>query len=116
MPSIRIPAIVACTSAALLVGSTPANASDPNPTVGVNGCSVISPGDYVEAQCRSITTPGYYYLSTHGNGGFVSIQVNCTQGGSMSTSDFTWGYLNGGVCTVFIYSQYWTTGQLGAYS
>jgi len=84
--------------------------------VGVNGCNASSQGGYATGQCYSITQPGYYYLSINNpSGGFASADVNCTQGGSLSTSDFTWGYLNGGLCTVFIYAEYSTTVTLGKY-
>jgi hypothetical protein len=77
------------------------------PLVGVNGCNASSSGDYVAGQCQSITTPGYYYLSIHNfSGGFASAEVSCTQGGSFSTNDYGYGYLNGGLCTVFFYSEY----------
>lgn len=100
---------------AVLIGTTPANAGTPG--VGVNGCTALSPGNYVPGTCRSITLPGYYFLGVNGNGGYASAQVNCTQGGSMSvdTSDggnYTYGYLNGGVCTVSVFSEYTTSADL----
>jgi len=99
---------------AVLIGTTPANAAG-TPGVGVNGCTAPSPGNYIPGTCQSVTLPGYYFLSVDGKGGYASAQVNCTQGGSMSVDtwdgpNYTYGYLNGGLCTVSVYSEYTTSG------
>jgi len=101
---------------AMLLPTTPASAAG-TPGVGVNGCTAPSPGDYIAGTCRSITVPGYYFLSVDGKGGYASAQVNCTQGGSMSIDtpdgyNYTYGYLNGGLCTVSVFSEYTTTADL----
>jgi len=114
MRGIRVAIAAAGAVGAVLAAQTPAGAVTPG--VGVNGCTAASPGGNVEGQCRSITQPGYYYLSVNNpSGGFVSAQVNCTQGGSISTSTFGWGYLNGGLCTVFIFAEYSSTVTMGIY-
>src|ERR1700757_2285945 len=93
-----------CAVSAVLLAPTSASAVDPG--VGVNGCDATAPNGNPPGQCYSITVPGYYYLSVDGHGGGALGEVNCSQGGSLSTTGYAWGYLNGGLCTVFVYGDY----------
>jgi hypothetical protein len=104
MRKIRVGLVVVSVLAGLLM--TPSSANAVIPLVGVNGCSAASV-NYVAGQCQSVTTPGYYYLTIRNfSEGFAYAEVSCSQGGSFATNDYGWGYLNGGLCTVFFYSEY----------
>lgn len=114
MRKLQVSLVGAGVLGALLLPATAADAA--SIPVGVNGCTASSQGGYAAGQCYSITQPGYYYLSVNNpSGGFASADVNCTQGGSISTGSFDWGYLNGGLCTVLVYGEYSTTATLGKY-
>jgi hypothetical protein len=95
----------------------PAGAADADSVnVGVNGCTAGTGGGDIATECYSITVPGYYYLSINNPlGGYAHADVNCTQGGSFSTDSFDYGYLNGGLCTVFFYADYVSYVSLGAF-
>lgn len=114
MRKVQMGLVAAGVLGATLVPAGTANAA--SVPVGVNGCTASSQGGNLTGQCYSVTVPGYYYLSINNpSGGFAHADVNCTQGGSFSSDGYGWGYLNGGVCTVFVYAEYSSQATLGAF-
>lgn len=114
MRKLRIGLVGAGVLGALLLPAGTADAA--TIPVGVNGCTASTGGGDIGTSCYSITTPGYYYLSINNpSGGYAYADVNCTQGGEFSTTGYGWGYLNGGLCTVFFYADYSASATLGPF-